>query len=105
MTAIRRTITSCGGEVRFGSRVTELLLHGDAVAGVVCGGERIEARSVVLATGHSADDVYAMLHRQGCCCRPSRSPWASGWSIRKLSSTRYNITVPDANTCPRPPIP
>ena len=76
MTAIRRTITSCGGEVRFGSRVTELLLHGDAVAGVVCGGERIEARSVVLATGHSADDVYAMLHRQGVLLQAK--PFAMG---------------------------
>ena len=76
MTAIRRTITSCGGEVRFGSRVTELLLHGDAVAGVVCGGERIEARSVVLATGHSADDVYAMLYRQGVLLQAK--PFAMG---------------------------
>ena len=79
MTAIRRTITSCGGEVRFGSRVTELLLHGDAVAGVVCGGERIEARSVVLATGHSARDIYETLH--ACGVRVEAKPFAMGVRI------------------------
>lgn len=64
MSAIRQTITSCGGEVLFGRRVTELIVRDGAVTGVVCGDERIEARRVVLATGHSADDIYEMLHRQ-----------------------------------------
>ncbi len=76
MTAIRRTITACGGEVRFGSRVTGLLLRDGAAAGVACGDERMEARSVVLATGHSADDIYGMLHRQGVLLQAK--PFAMG---------------------------
>ena len=65
MTAIRHTIEGCGGEVRFGSRVEGLLMRDGAVCGVECSGERIAARNVVLATGHSADDIYLMLYRQG----------------------------------------
>ena len=100
MTAIRRTITSCGGEVRFGSRVTELLLHGDAVAGVVCGGERIEARSVVLATGHSADDVYAMLHRQGVLLQAK--PFAMGVRVEHPQALVDEIPPPGAARAPPP---
>lgn len=76
MTAIRNTITRCGGEVRFGCRVTGLILKGGAVAGVECGTERIEARNVVLATGHSADDIYEMLYRQGVTLQAK--PFAMG---------------------------
>lgn len=65
MTAIRHTIEGCGGDVRFGSRVEGLLMRDGAVCGVECSGERIAARNVVLATGHSADDIYLMLYRQG----------------------------------------
>ena len=64
MSAVPRSITACGGEVLFGRRVTALLVRDGAVTGVACGDERIEARRVVLATGHSADDIYEMLYRQ-----------------------------------------
>lgn len=65
MTAIRRTITSCGGEVLFGRRVTGLTIRDGSVTGAVCGDERFTARNVVLATGHSANDIYHMLHESG----------------------------------------
>lgn len=76
MTAIRGTIERCGGEVRFGQRVTGLVLREGRVCGVECGGVRIEARHVVLATGHSADDIYRMLHRQGILLQAK--PFAMG---------------------------
>lgn len=59
---IRRTILKYGGEVRFHCRVTDLLVGEDGVEGVVAGGEEIRSRHVILATGHSARDVYGMLH-------------------------------------------
>ncbi|HXC49554.1 MAG TPA: FAD-dependent oxidoreductase [Candidatus Limnocylindrales bacterium] len=69
--AIRRTIVECGGEVRFGARVDGLVREAGAVRGVVLAdGERVVAGSVILATGHSARDVYAMLDESGIRLEP-----------------------------------
>ncbi|MBP3739125.1 MAG: FAD-binding protein [Muribaculaceae bacterium] len=59
---MRHTILDCGGEVHFCTRVTELIMNDGKVEGVVCAdGSRYEG-PVILATGHSARDVYEMLH-------------------------------------------
>lgn len=58
---IRKTIIRSGGEVRFSSKVTGLLRRGDEVSGVVLeSGEEVHG-PVILATGHSAKDVYSFL--------------------------------------------
>lgn len=68
---VRETILRCGGEVHFETKVTGLLLRGDECVGVeaVCGGKDGEATSflgpVILATGHSARDIYRWLHVHG----------------------------------------
>ncbi len=62
---ICRTITACGGEVLFERRVTDFILRDGVMRGVVCGDERIEGAAVVLATGHSARDIYYKLHERG----------------------------------------
>ncbi len=60
--ALRERLRQAGVEVRFGARVDDLLVRAGRVAGVrLAGGDTIEARAVVLATGHSARDVYRML--------------------------------------------
>lgn len=75
--AIRRTIVEHGGEVRFGTRVDALLRAGGRVTGVrTCGGDRIDAAAVIVATGHSARDVYAMLAREGLAL--GQKPFALG---------------------------
>ena len=68
--AMRETIKRCGGEVHFQTRMDELLLDGDKVVGVKCtrldSSAEVEFRGpVVLATGHSARDVYRRLWRSG----------------------------------------
>ena len=63
---IREQIITSGGEIRFESCVEELILkEGKEVIGVRTrdGGEYLGP--VILATGHSARDVYRMLNRQG----------------------------------------
>lgn len=61
---IRKTIIGCGGEVHFQTRVTELIIDGNRVNGVICAdGSRFDG-PVILATGHSARDVYRMLKEQ-----------------------------------------
>src|SRR5207249_118664 len=64
--ALRATIVDCGGEVYFGTRVTDLSLASGVVTGVVtAAGDHVAGRGVILATGHSARDVLALLQRRG----------------------------------------
>jgi len=68
--AMRNTIVACGGEVRFRSRVTGLVMAGGTVTGVtLADGEQVDG-PVILATGHSARDVYRMLHASGVEMEP-----------------------------------
>lgn len=61
---MRRTIQQSGGEVHFNTRVDNLLIEGGTrVRGVVSADGREWQGPVILATGHSARDVYRMLHR------------------------------------------
>ncbi|MDE5579505.1 MAG: FAD-binding protein [Alistipes sp.] len=76
---IRRTIVGAGGEVLFERRVTDLILKDDRILGVRCGDETIEGAAVVLATGHSAHDIYELLHRRGV--RIEAKPFAMGVRI------------------------
>ena len=64
--ALREAIIAAGGEVRFGTRVSDLLLDNNRLRGVLTAtGETIEAAATILATGHSARDIYELLHRRG----------------------------------------
>ena len=65
MQRIRQTILDAGGGVVFNSRVTDLEIKGGRVRGVWCGATLVEGAAVVLATGHSARDIYELLHREG----------------------------------------
>lgn len=63
---MRKTIIRCGGEVHFQTKMTRLLINGDIVEGVeavnlLTGGEETYRGPVILATGHSARDVYRYL--------------------------------------------
>ncbi len=62
---MRGTILRCGGEVHFQTAMTGLSLSGDKVEGILCGGRELRAKAVILATGHSARDVYRWLHGNG----------------------------------------
>ena len=59
---MRNRIIECGGEVRFETRMEEILVAGGKVAGVRTDKGEILAGAVILATGHSARDVYRSLH-------------------------------------------
>lgn len=77
---IRKAILQAGGEIRFETRVDGLMIQGDAVAGVhTHTGEALPGFAVILATGHSARDVYEMLHREGV--RLEAKPFAMGVRI------------------------
>jgi uncharacterized protein len=64
--AMRESIRRAGGEVRFGAKVHRLIMARESIKGVeLIDKEEIGAPIVILATGHSARDVYAMLQNQG----------------------------------------
>ena len=62
---IRNTIRNCGGEVHFETRMEELLVKGNRICGIRTNKGEFLAGAVILATGHSAKDVYRNLHAGG----------------------------------------
>ena len=63
---ICKTIIDCGGEIHFETRITDILLKNGHLTGCKTTDNNIfEAASLILATGHSARDVYEMLYHQG----------------------------------------
>lgn len=62
---MRNRIIESGGEVHFETRMENLIVEGDEVRGIVTANGREFTGPVILATGHSARDVYYMLHDKG----------------------------------------
>lgn len=63
---MRMAIIEYGGEVHFNTKVTELIISNKQVKGVkTADGGTFESDAVILATGHSARDVYEMLGKEG----------------------------------------
>lgn len=63
--AMRNQIIASGGEVHFQTRVDELLFDGDKVVGAVAADGTAYEGPVILATGHSARDIYRYLRKAG----------------------------------------
>jgi uncharacterized protein len=62
---LRESILQAGGEVLFETKVVDFILESNAIKGVVTAeGERIFGKGVILATGHSARDIFHLLHHK-----------------------------------------
>ncbi len=86
VTAMRHSIEAAGGEIHFGERVVDLVVDAqDRVVGVITasGGEYLGG-AVVLATGHSARDIFALLQRRGVGL--TVKPFAMGVRIEHAQS-------------------
>jgi uncharacterized FAD-dependent dehydrogenase len=63
ITAMRNQIITSGGECRFENKVTNFIIDNNTIKGVVTqNNEKIFGEAVVLATGHSARDIFHLLH-------------------------------------------
>ena len=63
ITAIRDEIIKCGGEVLFEHKVVDILIEKNNATGIkASNGNTIHADAVILATGHSARDIFYLLH-------------------------------------------
>lgn len=62
---IRESILQAGGEIHFNTKVQDFIIKNQKLRGVITvQGDKIEALGVILATGHSARDIFHLLHRQ-----------------------------------------
>jgi uncharacterized FAD-dependent dehydrogenase len=82
---LRATIESLGGEIRFQSKVDDILIDNGQVRGVtLAGGETINTNHVVLAVGHSARDTFKMLYDRGVYIEAK--PFSIGFRIEHPQS-------------------
>jgi len=95
--SIRETIESLGGEYRFESKVTDLLLDADRkVRGVKLeSGDEIASSHVVMALGHSARDTFQMLFHRGVAIEAK--PFSIGFRIEHpqgmIDKVRYGRSI------------
>lgn len=82
---IRETIINSGGEIHFNSRVTDFILKEKKICGVIINDEKeFLGDSVILATGHSARDIFYLLHKKNIKIEPK--PFALGVRIEHPQS-------------------
>jgi uncharacterized FAD-dependent dehydrogenase len=66
ITAIREEIIRCGGEVHFEKKLTDISILNQVVQSITLNAtEEVPCAHVILATGHSARDIFHLLHRKG----------------------------------------
>ena len=83
--AMRATIEKLGGEYRFQSKVTDILIEKGKIRGVTLeNGEEIASRHVVLAVGHSARDMFELLQARGVAIEAK--PFSIGFRIEHPQS-------------------
>ena len=83
--AIREKILSCGGEVHFNSRLSDLKIESSKLRAIEINGENwISTQSIILATGHSARDIFYLLHQR--TIRIAAKPFALGVRIEHQQS-------------------
>jgi uncharacterized FAD-dependent dehydrogenase len=83
--SLRQTIEALGGEYRFQSKVVDLLIEKNRMRGVrLESGEEILSGHVVLAVGHSARDVFQLLHDRGVAIEAK--PFSIGFRIEHPQS-------------------
>lgn len=104
VSAIRETIMSNGGEIHFNSRITDLMVRDHRLEGVVVNDSvEMPGQELILATGHSAVDVYYMLKKHNI--RLEAKPFAMGVRIEhpqnlineiQYHSKNYSSNLPAA---------
>ncbi len=99
ITSIRNTILELGGEIHFNTLLTDFSIHENQITGVeINGQEKIETQAVILATGHSARDIYYLLDRQNILIESK--PFALGVRVEHPQQIIDQIQY---NQCPRDP--
>ncbi|MBC8033270.1 MAG: FAD-binding protein [Chitinophagaceae bacterium] len=96
ITAIRQQILDCGGTILFEKKMTDLIVSNNVVTGIkTSDGAVFEAEAVILATGHSARDVFQLLYHKKILIESK--PFALGVRIEHpqqlIDSIQYHCPV------------
>ena len=115
VTRLRESIINAGGEVHFDTKAVDLIVEDGEMKGVITqDGREITGLGVILATGHSARDIYTLLHEKNIAieaksfalgvriehdqklidqiqyhCRPDRGPYLPASSYSLVHQTVY----------------
>ncbi|MGM0458636.1 MAG: NAD(P)/FAD-dependent oxidoreductase [Bacteroidota bacterium] len=103
--SMRECIKASGGEIHFNTRVTDFMIEGNQINGVKThSGGIYHARNVVLATGHSARDIFELLHRNKI--KTELKPLAVGVRVEHpqslIDSIQYSCDVRSEYLPPSP---
>lgn len=106
ITAIREHILACGGQVHFGQKVTRIATDGQQVKCLyTADGTAWQGHAYLLATGHSARDVFELLHAHGIAIEAK--PFALGVRIEHpqqvIDACQYHLHAPAARSAFLPP--
>lgn len=98
ITAMRHQITGCGGMFLFEQKVTDLIHDKGQLTGVItASGDRFTGDAVILATGHSARDIFTLLHEKGL--EIQAKPFALGVRVEhpqsSIDQALYHCAVRD----------
>jgi uncharacterized protein len=96
ITAIREQIKAYGGKVLFEKKLTSLTIHNNRITEVqTADGDRIETGALILATGHSARDIFTLLHQHSILIEAK--PFALGVRIEHpqsiIDSIQYHCDI------------
>lgn len=98
ISAMRQQILDSGGEYLFEKKVVDLLIHDNTFRGVVTAdGDRLHGAACILATGHSARDIFQLLHAKGILIETKS--FALGVRVEHpqhlIDSVQYHCSVRD----------
>ncbi len=96
--AMRECIIEHGGEVHFESKLTDLFIENKQLVGIeINGKQRLNCGNLILATGHSARDIFYLLHRRGV--KIEAKPFALGVRVEHtqelIDSIQYHGRLND----------
>ncbi len=98
VTSLRNTILNAGGEVHFETKVADFILHEQEIIGVIDSkGKEYRGIATILASGHSARDIYYLLHEKGILIE--RKDFAAGVRVEHpqkiINSIQYHTNEKD----------
>jgi uncharacterized FAD-dependent dehydrogenase len=96
ITAMRKQIEDCGGEFLFEKKVTDFKIDGNKIRNVVTAdGNNFSADAIILATGHSARDIFTLLNEKKIYIE--QKPFALGVRVEHpqslIDSIQYHCSI------------
>ncbi len=98
ISAMRKQIEDCGGEILFGKKLVDFKINDNQIQSVVTAeGDNLKAEEVILATGHSARDIFILLNNKKILIE--QKPFALGVRVEHpqsiIDSIQYHCAVRD----------